>query len=123
MLTACSSEESGTQTSVATAGGDNPLLSEPHICRGMNTCKGQGAGGDNECAGLGGCATAEKHSCTGHNECKGRGGCGEHAGENACKGKGECGVPLKAKTWTTARKNFEAAMTKAGKKFGDAPAG
>jgi hypothetical protein len=35
---------------------------------------------------------------------------------------GECAVPLKDKAWTHARKNFEAAMTKAGKKFGAAPA-
>lgn len=106
------------------------LLREPHVCRGLNTCKGK-AGcksakheckGMNECAGQGGCATAEKHSCHGDNACKGQGGCGEKPGENACKGKGDCAVPLKEKTWKTARKNFEAAMKKAGKKFGDAPA-
>jgi hypothetical protein len=34
---------------------------------------------------------------------------------------GECAVPLKDKAWEKARKNFEAAMTKAGKKFGNAP--
>jgi hypothetical protein len=35
---------------------------------------------------------------------------------------GECAVPLSDKAWAIARKNFEAAMKKAGKKFGDAPA-
>jgi hypothetical protein len=34
---------------------------------------------------------------------------------------GECAVPLKDRAWAKARKNFEAAMTKAGKKFGDVP--
>jgi hypothetical protein len=34
---------------------------------------------------------------------------------------GECAVPLKDKAWAQARKNFEAAMKKAGKKVGDAP--
>ena len=48
-------------------------------------------------------------------------GCGEHPGENQCKGMGECAVPLSDKAWAKARKNFEAAMKKAGKKFGDAP--
>jgi hypothetical protein len=55
------------------------------------------------------------------NDCAGEGGCGEHPGENECKGRGECAVPLSDKPWAKARKNFEAAMTKAGKKFGDAP--
>jgi hypothetical protein len=54
-------------------------------------------------------------------DCAGLGGCGEKPGENKCKGMGECAVPLSDKAWAKARKNFEAAMTKAGKKFGDAP--
>ena len=41
----------------------NPLLVEPHVCRGLNTCKGKGKGGDNACAGQGNCATVEAHSC------------------------------------------------------------
>ena len=102
------------------------LLEEPHVCRGLNTCKGKsGCGakkGKNECAGQGGCATAMKHDCKGDNTCKGQGGCGEHPGENTCKGKGACAVPLSDKTWEKARANFEAAMKKAGKKFGPAPA-
>ena len=102
------------------------LLEEPHVCRGLNTCKEKsGCGktkGKNECAGQGGCATAEKHDCKGQNVCKGQGGCGEHPGENTCKAKGACEVPLSDKTWKKARANFEAAMKKAGKKFGPAPA-
>lgn len=97
------------------------LLKEPHVCRGLNTCKGVGASKDNSCAGMGQCATAKAHECKGMNECKGQGGCGAKPGENACKTMGECAVPLSEKAWKTARKNFETAMTKAGKKFGDAP--
>lgn len=99
----------------------NPLLTEPHVCRGLNTCKGKGAGKKNACAGQGTCATAKAHECAEQNACKGQGGCGEHPGENSCKGKGSCAVPLSDKAWKTARKNFEAAMKKAGKKVGDAP--
>lgn len=97
------------------------ILVDAHICRGLNTCKGKGKGGDNACAGQGNCATAEAHTCHASNACKGQGGCGENPGENACKGQGECGVPVKAKTWKKARKTFEAIMTKKEKKFGAAP--
>lgn len=98
------------------------LLKEPHVCRGLNTCKSLGAGKDNTCAGIGACATAKAHDCKGQNECKGQGGCSAKPGENACKGMGGCEVPMKhEKMWKTARTNFEAAMKKAGKKFGDAP--
>lgn len=99
----------------------NPLLSEPHVCRGLNTCKGKGADKKNACAGQGACATAKKHSCHFDNACKGQGGCGEHPGENACKGKGECAVPLHGKAWQKARKRFEELMKKDGKKVGPAP--
>jgi hypothetical protein len=97
------------------------ILTDPHICRGLNQCKGKGKGGDNACAGEGGCATTGAHSCSGSNACKGQGGCGEHPGENSCKGQGDCGTPLKPATWKKARKTFEAQMTKKGKKFGAAP--
>ena len=58
------------------AGGDK------HVCKGHNSCKGQGGcktgdggcAGKNSCKGEGGCATA-KHECKGQNECKGQGGC------------------------------------------------
>jgi hypothetical protein len=98
------------------------LLQEPHICRGLNpTCKGEVKGKKNDCAGMSHGPTVKEHVCKEHNECAGEGGCGEHPGENKCKGMGECAVPLKDKAWAKARKNFEAAMEKAGKKFGDAP--
>ena len=98
---------------------------KPHVCRGLNTCKGKGGcgatKGKNACAGQGGCATAAKHDCKGQNACKGEGGCGATPGKNACKGKGSCAVPLSDKTWAKARATFEAAMKKAGKEFGSAP--
>lgn len=97
------------------------ILTDPHICRGLNACKGKGKGKDNDCAGMGNCATVESHSCKGDNGCKGQGGCGDHPGENTCKGQGACETPLTAKTWKKARKTFEAEMKKAKKTFGDAP--
>jgi len=97
------------------------LLQDKHVCRGLNTCKGKGKGGDNSCAGTGNCAMAEAHSCKGDNACKGQGGCGEYAGQNSCKGQGSCEVPLSEKTWKSARKAFEAQMKKKGKTFGAAP--
>ena len=104
----------------ASAGEESLLLKEPHVCCGLNTCKGQGAGGENACGGAGNCATAEHHSCNGQNVCKGQGGCGSNPGENGCKGQGKCAVPLKH-TWKEARANFEAAMKKAGRDVGPAP--
>jgi hypothetical protein len=105
------------------AAGHSLLLKEPHVCCGLNTCKSHGAGGDNDCAGMGNCATAEKHGCDGQNKCKGQGGCGEKPGENGCNGQGKCAVPLSQKAWKNARANFEAAMNEAGRKFGAAPEG
>ncbi|ADG69082.1 hypothetical protein Plim_3269 [Planctopirus limnophila DSM 3776] len=105
-----------------TGNNENNLLLDPHVCRGINTCKNKGKKGTtNECAGTAHCATAVAHDCNGFNECKGQGGCGEHPGENSCKGKGACAVPMTDKTWPKARKKFEELMTKAGKKFGEAP--
>lgn len=99
------------------------LLEDPHVCRGINTCKNKGKSGTtNECAGQAHCATVKAHDCNGMNDCKGQGGCGENPGQNECKGKGGCEVPLSDKTWPKARKRFEELMSKAGKKFGDAPA-
>lgn len=101
----------------------SPLLGDPHVCRGLNTCQGKGADKMNTCAGQGTCATAKAHACGGENDCKGQGGCGATPGENACKGQGLCHVPLEhAGAWEKARKRFEELMTKAGKKFGPAPA-
>ena len=98
------------------------LMEEPHVCRGLNTCQGKGAGGENACAGQGACATANEHTCHYHNECKGQGGCGDHPGQNSCKGHGECAVKLSNATWEKARAAFEKAMTDAGKTVGEAPA-
>ena len=39
------------------ASGTPTAKAEVHACRGLNACKGQGAGGDNACAGQGACAT------------------------------------------------------------------
>jgi hypothetical protein len=94
---------------------------DKHLCCGLNGCKSQGAGGKNECAGQGSCATVQAHGCSGMNDCKGLGG-GDKPGTNDCKGKGGCNVPLAGDGWKKGRANFEAAMTKAGKKFGAAPA-
>ncbi|MDP9360697.1 MAG: hypothetical protein M3P29_04510 [Acidobacteriota bacterium] len=66
------------------------VAEDKHACKGMNACKGQGAGGKNECKGKGGCASKEyKHACAGKNACKGQGA----GGKNECKGKGGCAVP------------------------------
>ncbi len=97
------------------------LLQEPHVCRGLNTCKGKGKGGKNDCAGQGACATAKAHTCAGENACAGLGGCGEKVGENACKTMGKCAVPLSDKAWKVARKRFEEEAAKAKIKVGDAP--
>ena len=95
---------------------------EPHACRGLNACKSQGAGGKNECAGQGECATkAWEHSCSGATDCKGQGGCGDNATQNECKGKGHCSVPLMASVWDQARQHFEGKMKEAGKEVGAAP--
>jgi hypothetical protein len=96
---------------------------ELHACRGLNSCKGQGADGKNDCAGRGSCAsTAARHNCHGQNTCKGLGGCGSDPGANDCKQQGACAVPLMESAWETARKRFEEQRRSAGKSFGDAPA-
>ena len=92
-------------------------LKEPHICCVLNTCKGHGKDAKNNCAGMGNCATVAAHGCNGTNACAGQ----DQTGTNSCKGKGSCGVPVTGDTWKQARGNFEAAMKKAGKKFGAAP--
>lgn len=111
----------------------NLFLSEPHVCRGLNTCKGKGADGKNACAGQGICATAPHHLCKGNNECRGLGACEEgtwpqhqpeYPGENTCKGKGGCEVPMypnRAKMWIKARNRFGAIMADMGKRIGYPP--
>lgn len=92
-----------------------------HACRGLNACKGQGAGGENACAGQGACATTAAHTCAGQNACKGLGGCGANPGANDCKGMGGCEVPMHAGAWEAAREAFEKKMVAAGKEVGPAP--
>jgi hypothetical protein len=99
----------------------NPMLGEPHVCRGINMCKSLGSTKDNACAGQGACATAKAHLCHYKNECRGQGGCGAKPGENECKGKGECGVPMGTSAWKKARARFEELMKKEGKEVGPAP--
>ena len=91
---------------------------DAHACCGLNACKGQGKDAKNACAGQGSCSTTEAHSCAGANACKNQGG----QGINDCKGQGSCNVPIQGDAWKKARGNYEAAMKKAGKKFGAAPA-
>lgn len=90
------------------------LLSDPNVCKGLNTCGGKGKG-EHDCAGKGSCATAGAHSCHGHNECKGQGGCGGYPGQNSCKETGHCAVPLSEKTWALAKKQLEHIMKDLGK--------
>src|SRR4051794_35883087 len=66
-----------------------PLLQEPHVCRGLNTCKGLGKGGKNDCAGTSACATAKAHTCGGENACRGLGGLGGEPRGKKRKGEGE----------------------------------
>ena len=98
------------------------LTEEPHVCCGLNTCKGTSTSGDNACAGQGACATATTHGCQGLNDCKGQGGCGQHPGQNTCEGKGSCAVPLKRPQWELARPLFEKLMPLSGRTVGRAPA-
>lgn len=100
----------------------HPLLTEPHVCRGLNSCKGQGKGGANACGGQGECATAANHACSGKNECKGQGGCGGKYGTNDCKGKGGCSVPLMDHAWGKTREAFEKVAKAKGITVGQAPA-
>jgi uncharacterized membrane protein YphA (DoxX/SURF4 family) len=93
----------------------------PHVCRGLNTCKGKAKDHKNACAGQGACATVESHACQGLNDCKGHGGCDGTAGINLCSGKGACAVPLKEKVWQLARARFEQLAKKQGLSIGSAP--
>jgi hypothetical protein len=93
-----------------------------HACRGLNECKTLGKDHKNACAGQGNCYTVS-HDCSEKNDSKYQGGCGATYGFNDCKGKGGCGhFPTEDKVlWKKARGEFEARMTKAGKKVGPAP--
>ena len=102
-------------------------MQDPHVCRGINTCKNKGKKGTtNDCAGQGHCATVKAHSCQGMNDCKGQGGCdGKKPRRERLQRQGQlrgAAGPGKKMTWQKARKRFEELMKKADKKFGDAPA-
>lgn len=117
-----SQSESDSSGSAATNGaGDAVATGDKHLCRGLNDCKGQGAGGDNACRGQGQCATYDHHSCASENACKGQGGCGENPGLNACKGQGGCAVPLMESAWETVRARKEEAWKAADEEFAAAP--
>jgi hypothetical protein len=47
---------------------------EKHVCKGHNSCKGQG-----------GCSTGD-NGCAGKNSCKGKGGCASAEAKHSCKG-------------------------------------
>jgi len=103
---------------------------ELHACMGLNACKGHDRFGNNECAGMGFCATIS-HACHSLNNCRGQGGCGFYGsahqqsepGDNPCAWFGSCAVPINAdrlitdgdfkeKTvWKRARTVFEKRMT------------
>jgi hypothetical protein len=99
----------------------DPMLSDPHICRGLNTCRAKDVTGHNQCAGTGTCATARYHPCKGHNDCRGQGGCGDAPGLNECRGWGACDVPLKPRVWEVARQRFEKVMKQQRRRFGVPP--
>jgi hypothetical protein len=99
----------------------DPMLSDPHVCRGLNTCRGKDVTQRNQCAGTGTCATAAYHTCKGHNQCRGQGGCGDLPGGNECRGWGACDVPLKPRVWVVARQRFEKVMKQQRRRFGVPP--
>ncbi len=114
---------------------------ELHACMGLNACKGHDRWGDNVCAGMGYCATAEAHSCHTNNNCRGQGGCGlygsgeqqDNPGNNHCAWQGSCAVPINAErfstdgsnkgksVWTRARALFQQRMEQAGRQYGPSP--
>ena len=115
---------------------------ELHVCMALNTCRGHGYSGTNECAGQGDCATVS-HACHTLNDCKNQGGCGLfgsteefcYPSENNCKYQGSCGSPILASrfiaqgpnkgrsVWLLARERFEERMKKESKPYGQPPAG
>jgi len=99
----------------------DPMLLDPHICRGLNTCRGKDVTRRNSCAGTGTCATARYHPCKGHNDCRGQGGCGDAPGLNECRGWGACDVPLKPRVWSVARQRFEKVMKDQRRRYGVPP--
>jgi len=121
----CSHEQSQTDTAAPVktdvTKSEVANTADLHLCRGLNTCKGKGKGGANDCAGTSTCATFAQHEC-GENGCKGQGGCGANPGANECKGKGGCHVPLMDHAWDKVRKALEDKFKVDGKELGPAPA-
>lgn len=115
-LLGCTSENG------AGPGGTTAAAGDKHLCRGLNECKAQGAGGKNDCRGQGACATVAEHACGGMNDCKALGGCGDTVGANECKGKGGCHVPLMEGAWDTLRKRKESEWAAKKAEFAEAPA-
>jgi hypothetical protein len=105
----------------ADSDGSAVAAADKHLCRGLNDCKGLGAGSENACRGQGQCATYEHHACAGENACKGQGGCGENPGQNACKGQGGCHVPLMESAWEQVRARKVQEWQAAKLEFADAP--
>ena len=115
---------------------------ELHVCMGLNSCQNQGYSGQNDCAGMGDCATVE-HPCHTLNECKGQGGCGLFGtteefcfpSQNDCRYQGSCGAPILdsrfitqgpnrgTSVWLLARKRFEDKRVATGQPVGPPPAG
>ncbi len=123
-ISGCSSEPTkpASEAGKSAAPAAPHAVADGHACRGLNTCKGKGKGGENECAGTGACATFAAHTCGGENECKGQGGCGAEPLTNECKGQGHCAIPLMDHAWEKARKGLEESQKAAGKEIGAAPA-
>lgn len=124
-LAGCNKEKPKTETAAAVdpeAEAAAKKKADLHLCRGLNTCKGKGKGGNNDCAGTSTCATFAQHDCAGENACKGQGGCGEKPGANECKGKGACHVPLMDHAWDKIRKSLEEKFKADSKELGKAPA-
>lgn len=113
---------------------------ELHACMGLNACKNHDMFGDNECAGMGYCAT-NVHYCHTMNNCKGQGGCGLYGtaeeqsfpGQNKCSWQGSCGTPIPSdrfstqgpnqgkSVWILARALFENRMKEANRTIGKSP--
>ncbi len=103
------------------------MSQEPHVCRGLNTCKGKAQSGKNDCAGQGDCATAKAHTCAGDNDCAGLGGCDNKSTRRArTSARAWAAAPCRSRTRRPGPRpasNFEADMKKAcpDKKIGEAP--
>ena len=97
----------------------NPLLGEPHVCRGLNVCKALGVDKKNACA-----VRAFRHgesAHVSHAQRMSRPGRLRRAPRRELLQSPRRMVPLMDKTWDKARKRFEELMKKDKKEFGEAP--